>query len=213
MALAESSAFTAQYRTCYHFHTVAGHDVFWPVLENQIDALLHPDYTDEEIRREVRNFGVDRAPDGALRLEEKGSVYNEMVRTYEAGDAVLWRLLGQLTYGAQHPLAFESGGLPAAIRTMVPDDIRRFHDATYHLANMGMVSAFPASMALASVLDHTSALLEKYAGRTGEVRGEADLPKPAGAPPGPSRWRSFRAATRRAPARSRWCGRPRARSI
>ena len=42
MALADSSAFTAQWRTAYHFHTVAGHDVFWPVLENHLDALLHP---------------------------------------------------------------------------------------------------------------------------------------------------------------------------
>ena len=43
-----------------------------------MDALLYPDYSDEEIRREVRNFGVDEDPqDGSLRLEEKGTVYNE----------------------------------------------------------------------------------------------------------------------------------------
>jgi hypothetical protein len=81
MELAESSAFTAQWRTAYHFHTVAGNNVFWPVFEDQLDPLLNPDYTDEEIRREVRNFGVDKAADGKLRLEEKGTVYNEMVRT------------------------------------------------------------------------------------------------------------------------------------
>ncbi|HEX7840061.1 MAG TPA: hypothetical protein VF469_21440, partial [Kofleriaceae bacterium] len=184
MALVHSAAFTAQRNTCYHFDTVAGHEVFWPVFEAELDATLNPDYTDEEIRREVRNFGVDRAANGALRLEEKGSVYNEMVRDYESGDTVLWRLNAQLVYGAQHPLAFESGGYPAAIRTMTPEDIRRFHDATYHLANMGMVGAFPSSMPLASVLDHTAAVLEKYAGRTGRVIGEADLPRPAGAPPG-----------------------------
>ncbi|HEY6176242.1 MAG TPA: hypothetical protein VIX73_17425, partial [Kofleriaceae bacterium] len=184
MALGVSSAFTSQHRTCYHFHTVAGHEVFWPVFEGELDATLNPDYTDEEIRREVRNFGVDRAASGELRLEEKGSVYNEMVRTYESGEAALWRLLGQLTYGAQHPLALESGGYPAGIRTMTPEDIRRFHDATYHLANMDMVGAFPSSMPLASVLDHTAALLEKYAGRKGRVIREADLPRPAGAPRG-----------------------------
>src|SRR5512140_693769 len=50
MALAESSAFTEQYRTCYDFHTAAGHEVFWPVFEDQLDAALNPDYTDEEIR-------------------------------------------------------------------------------------------------------------------------------------------------------------------
>src|SRR6478736_4459781 len=83
MELAESSAFTAQWRTAYHFHVVAGHDVFWPTFGNHLDALLNPDYTDEEIRREVRNFGVEKSDDGKLHLEEKGTVYNEMVRTYE----------------------------------------------------------------------------------------------------------------------------------
>src|SRR6476619_2594394 len=122
MALAESSAFTAQWRTAYHFHTVAGHDVFWPVFENQLDALLNPDYTDEEIRREVRNFGVDKAADGKLRLEEKGTVYTEMVRTYEAPETGLWRAAGQLVYGANHPLALDSGGYPPAIRTMTPEN-------------------------------------------------------------------------------------------
>ena len=184
MALAQSSAFTEQYRTCYHFHTVAGHDVFWPVLEDELDAMLNPDYTDEEIRREVRNFGVDRADNGTLRLDEKGTVYNEMVRAYESPDSVLGRMLTQMAYGAAHPLSFESGGYPEAIRTMTPVDIRSFHDATYHLANMGIVAAFPSSMALAGVLDHTAALLDKEAGRAGKVIAEQDLPKPAGAKPG-----------------------------
>jgi len=183
MALAQSSAFTEQYRTCYHFHTVAGHEVFWPVFEDELDALLDPDYTDEEIRREVRNFGVDRAADGTLRLEEKGTVYNEMVRAYEGSDSVLYRALARIVYGARHPLAYDSGGYPDAIRTMTPGDIRRFHDATYHLANMGMVAAFPSSMALASVLDRTAELLDRKAGRTGKVLGEANLPMPAGARP------------------------------
>jgi Zn-dependent M16 (insulinase) family peptidase len=179
MALAESSAFTAQWRTAYHFHTVAGNDVFWPVFGNHLDALLNPDYTDEEIRREVRNFGVDKAADGTLRLEEKGTVYNEMVRTYEAPETNLWRAAGQLVYGATHPLALDSGGYPPAIRTMTPQDIRAFHDAAYHLANMGMVGAFPSSMQLGDVLDHTAAILEKEAGRTGKLMTEADLPAPA----------------------------------
>jgi Zn-dependent M16 (insulinase) family peptidase len=199
MALAESSAFTAQWRTAYHFHTVAGHEVFWPVLENHVDALLNPDYTDEEIRREVRNFGVDKGDDGTLRLEEKGTVYNEMVRTFEAPVTNVWRAAGQLVYGAKHPLALDSGGAPDAIREMTPEHIRTFHAAAYHLANMGMIGAFPSSMPLASVLDSTGAILTKLAGRKGPrvtdpggsgaspkrvVMSEAELPKPAGAAPG-----------------------------
>ncbi len=179
MALAESSAFTAQWRTAYHFHTVAGHDVFWPVMENHLDALLNPDYTDEEIRREVRNFGVDKGDDGTLRLEEKGTVYNEMVRTYEAPTTLLWRTAGHLVYGKTHPLALDSGGYPDAIREMTPEHIRRFHAATHHLANMGMIGAFPSSLPLAKVLDETSAILRRLAGRKGKVYSEAEMPKPA----------------------------------
>ena len=47
MSLAGSHAFTQQWRTCYHFHTAAGPEVFYKLFEDQMDALLHPDYTDE----------------------------------------------------------------------------------------------------------------------------------------------------------------------
>jgi Zn-dependent M16 (insulinase) family peptidase len=184
MALAESSAFTAQWRTAYHFHTVAGEQVFWPVMASHLDALLNPDYTDEEIRREVRNFGVDKADDGTLRLEEKGTVYNEMVRTYESPQTVLWRVAGHLVYGKSHPLALDSGGFPEAIREMTPADIRKFHAATYHLANMGMIGAFPSTIPLTKVLDETGAILVKAAGRTGKVYSEDQLPKPSAGAPG-----------------------------
>jgi len=51
MSLASSTAFTQQWRTCYSFYTSAGMDVFYDEFERRMDALLHPDYTDEEIRR------------------------------------------------------------------------------------------------------------------------------------------------------------------
>ncbi len=183
MALAESSAFTAQWRTAYHFHTVAGHDVFWPVFADQLDAMVNPDYTDEEIRREVRNFGVDKGDDGKLRLEEKGTVYNEMVRTYENPEVGMWRAMGQLVYGPTHPLALDSGGQPDAIRTMTPQDIRTFHKDNYHLANMGMIAAFPSSMTLEAVLADTDKVLvaaRAKNGHVGKTLTEADLPKPTG---------------------------------
>ncbi|MBX3160045.1 MAG: hypothetical protein KF773_29015 [Deltaproteobacteria bacterium] len=184
MSLAHSSAFTAQWRTAYHFNTVAGNEVFWPVFENQLDAMLHPDYTDEEIRREVRNFGYDKGTDGKLHLEEKGTVYNEMVRTYEQPEVELWRAASQLVYGAKHPLALDSGGFPEAIRTMTPEDIRRFHASTHHLVNMGMVGAFPRAMTLEKVLDQTAATLERMKDTGGTAFGEANLPAPAPAAPG-----------------------------
>src|SRR4029434_3130582 len=57
-SLTSSTAFTAQWKTCYTFYTSAGASVFFDEFERRMDALLHPDYTDEEIRREVRNFVV-----------------------------------------------------------------------------------------------------------------------------------------------------------
>ena len=181
MSLTESTAFTDQWRTAYHFHTVAGRDAFWSVFDDQIGAMLDADYTDEEIRREVRNFGVDKGDDGKLRLEEKGTVYNEMVRYYEVPDDVLWLAAKRLVYGTKHPLAYESGGYPDDIRTMTPEDIRKFHRDNYHLANMGMIATFPAAMTLEQVMDGADKVLSGANQRTGTVTTEADLPKPAAA--------------------------------
>src|SRR5687768_6308022 len=67
MSLASSSAFTAQFITAYHFYTAAGSEIFFGEFERRMDALLHPDYTDEEVRREVRNFGITEDPsDGSF---------------------------------------------------------------------------------------------------------------------------------------------------
>lgn len=183
MSLAESSAFTMQWRTCYHFHTTAGMEGFWKILEAKLDGLLHPDYTDEEIRREVRNFGVvEDTTSGALRLEEKGTVYSEMVRSFEAPGRRLFRKLGQRLYGPEHPLAVSSGGFPAAIRTMTAEDIRKFHHDNYHLGNMGAMVALPRADSLGELLAQATRVLdavqsdEETAGRV--VTTEADLPAP-----------------------------------
>jgi len=186
MSLTSSSAFTMQWRTCYHFHTPAGPDVFFELLEKQMDALLNPDYTDEEIRREVRNFGVAEDADGSLRLEEKGTVYNEMVSSSDRPFRRLFRAIDHMTYGAEHPLALDSGGWPAAIREMKPTHIRAFHARSHHLGNMGMVAAFSRSVALSDALTQTDAVLVRLQGddepRPSDT--EADLPRPRSAPTG-----------------------------
>jgi Zn-dependent M16 (insulinase) family peptidase len=161
MWLSASNAFTQQWRTSYHFNTSAGKDVFFDLFAAELNALLHPNYTDEEIRREVRSFGVTSNPDGTLRLEEKGSVYNEMTSSSANRYSVLFRTAGRLAYGSQHPLAWNSGGQPSGIRTMKPEDIRNFHAANYYLANMGTLVAFPKSVTLDEVLTRSGAILTK----------------------------------------------------
>jgi Zn-dependent M16 (insulinase) family peptidase len=181
MSLAGSSAFTQQWRTCYHFHTAAGPEVFYKLFENQMDALLHPDYTDEEIRREVSHWGINENPaDKSLRLEEKGTVYQEMVTTYDRPISLLFRAENQLVYGADHPLALSAGGWPSAIREMKAEDIRKFHADNYHLGNMGMVASFPKEMPLGDVLRRLDQVFNRLE-RKQESRkypSESGLPAP-----------------------------------
>src|SRR5437660_241882 len=78
MSLVEDQAFTGSLQTVSHINTTAGPDTFYLALEKMLDALIHPDNTEEEVRREVCNFGVAADDSGkGLKLVEKGSVYNE----------------------------------------------------------------------------------------------------------------------------------------
>jgi Zn-dependent M16 (insulinase) family peptidase len=185
MWLSTSSAFTRQRETAYHFNTSAGPDVFFTLLERQLDALLHPNYTDEEIRREVCNFGVTQNADGTRRLEEKGSVYNEMVSSTTSSGRVAYRAIMQLVYGAGHPMALNSGGEPSGIRTMKPDDIRAFHRAHYFLANMGTIVALPHTLPLSDALTHIDAALTRVEpARASHPTPGQTLPPPQPAVPG-----------------------------
>ena len=188
MSLVTHSAYTEQWRTSYMFNTAAGIDTFFDIFAQQQHAMLRPDYSDAEIRLEVRNFGVTKGGDGQLRLEEKGTVYNEMVASSASGQRQSWRALGHAVYGTQHPLSYSSGGEPAGIRTMTPQDIRRFHAATHHLANMGTVAAFPKSVAIDGLLQRFDRVLMVDAPPAGTAPRRADtlaqLPKPAGDPEG-----------------------------
>ncbi|HEX8558564.1 MAG TPA: hypothetical protein VF668_10695 [Pyrinomonadaceae bacterium] len=187
MSLAGSSAFTQQWRTAYHFHTAAGPEVFYKLFESQMDALLHPDYTDEEIRREVSHWGVSENPaDKTLSLEEKGTVYQEMRTTYDRPVSRLFRAINQTVYGADHPLAMSAGGWPDAIREMKPEDIKKFHADNYRLGNMGMVASFPKEMPAGDVLARLDAVFNRLEPRQEGRRfpGEADIPAPRPAPAG-----------------------------
>jgi hypothetical protein len=62
MTLVTHSAYTETWRTSYFFNTNAGIDTFFDVYAEQQHAMLHPDYSDGEIRLEVRNFGVTKNP-------------------------------------------------------------------------------------------------------------------------------------------------------
>jgi Zn-dependent M16 (insulinase) family peptidase len=186
MWLATSNAFTQQWRTCYTLNTSAGSDVFFSLFDATLNALLNPDYSEEEVRREVRNFGITENPDKSLRLEEKGSVYNEMTSSSNNPFRQLFRAGGLLTYGSHHPLSYNAGGEPSGIRTMKPVDIRNFHDANYYLGNMGSIVALPPTVPLGETLTRMDAILTRLQGTapTRKAKTMEEQPKPEMAPAG-----------------------------
>jgi Zn-dependent M16 (insulinase) family peptidase len=187
MSLVTSNAFTLQWQTCYDFYDSAGPEVFYQSFESTLDALLHPDYTDEEIRREVRNFGVSADPrSGELRLEEKGSVYNEMSTSMDQAGSRLFHAAKTLVFGPEHPLAFNSGGTPEALRVLKPEDIRRFHAQHYFLANMGAIASLPKEMPPDDALVRLDAVLNRMEKTPPSipVTTEDKLPAPQPAVPG-----------------------------
>ncbi|MEW5797292.1 MAG: hypothetical protein AB1772_13170, partial [Candidatus Zixiibacteriota bacterium] len=162
MTLSNSTAYTEQYRTCYHFNTVAGPETFQKVFEAKLQALLHPDFSDEEIRREVCHIGVVVDPeDSTLSLEEKGTVYTEMVSSFERPYYNTYRRVYQLVYGQDHPFTHVSGGDPNVMRSMTPQNMWDFHKATHHLANMGAVISIPRSVSIGDFLRQLSATLDR----------------------------------------------------
>lgn len=164
MSLAVSNAFTSQLHTAYNFYTGAGADVFYSLFDHYMDALLYPDYTTEEVKREVRNWGVSEAPDKTLSIKEKGSVYNEMSTTMNDPGAIIYDEIGRLLYGNHHPLSYNAGGLPSGIRELTPANIAAYHDANYYMGNMGAIVALPGSMPLGSVLKKMNGIFDRLDG-------------------------------------------------
>ncbi len=212
MSLVTSTAFTAQLRTCYPFNTTAGVDVFFASLERSLNAYLNPDYTDEEIRREVRHFGVKKNATGQLELEEKGTIYAEMVSATTQPGYRAYRAMGRLVFGPEHPMSFDSGGDPKYIRVMEPHHIRKFHADNYYLANMELIASLPQGASLEETLRRFDGVLTKLQGArpARAPRDKKDLPTPRGAAEGAIQIVEFpsRNAQQPGPASFAWPARP-----
>ena len=161
MTLGNASAWTSQLNTVYHFNTLGGAEGFYETLEARMNALVNPDFTDEEIRREVAHLSVAEGEDGGLYLEEKGTVYTEMVSSFEGPGYPLWGGMGDMLFGKDHPVANSSGGHPDSMRTMVPADMREFHAKNYHLSNMGIIVSLPKDFELDDFLKRVDGLLDR----------------------------------------------------
>ncbi len=153
MRMGDHTAGTYSDMTNYQFSSAAGPAEFYELLDVFLGALIRPDITDEEIRREVAHTAVVEEG-GKLALEEKGTVYTEMVSRTEQPASLRWDQMGRMLYGPAHPLALNQGGEPEEIRKLAPPEVRAFHAAHYHLdGNMEMIAALPAGWTAADFLE------------------------------------------------------------
>lgn len=185
MSLAFSNAFTQQAYTAYHFNTAAGTEVFFNLFQEYLDALLHPDYTDEEVSREVCNWGVvEDAANNLLNIEEKGSVYNEMKTSMNNPYAQVYNSIGKLLYGNDHPLSYNAGGNPEDIRILDAATIKKFHALNYHLGNMGAIVSLPKTITLAASLEQVNKLLNHLQPTAEQHEYKNEIPAPEPSPAG-----------------------------
>ncbi|MFH1619829.1 MAG: hypothetical protein ABIG11_07980 [bacterium] len=162
MSLGEATAATYSDLTSYQFNTAGGGEDFYGLLEKFLDALLNPDFTDDEIRREVYNPDALEIPGGGFSLEETGSVYNEMVSSMEKPSFNNWCQLISMVYGERHPLAVNHGGLPSAMRSLTPAEIRSFHSANYRLgANALLLAVLPTGTDYTGFLERLDAIINR----------------------------------------------------
>ncbi len=189
MSLGRSTAYTSQIYTAYPFSSAGGNEIYFDIALAKLDALLHPNFSDEEIRREVCNIGVTVDPaTGELVLDEKGTIYTEMVSYYEKYWYYLYPEMDHMLFGETHPLATISGGAPPAIRQMVPADLWDFQKDCYQLSNMGFIATMPDAIPPDDFLWKMDRILREVDGE-GEhpdiPRRKLELPPPQPtAPPG-----------------------------
>jgi Zn-dependent M16 (insulinase) family peptidase len=132
MRLGNITAGTAEPFTWYHFSVSSGMASFYELLAHLLEALFRPDFSDAEAQQEVYRIGIaTEAQTGQRWLTEQGTVYMEMSSQPGAYDA--WYALLKLVLGADHPLTFQAGGTPEAIRRLTPQEIRQFHREHYVL--------------------------------------------------------------------------------
>ena len=161
MTLTNSTAFASQLYTAYHFNTLAGEETFYDIFSARLNALLNPDFTDEDIRREICHVGVVVDPtDGTLSLDEKGPVYNEMVSNFEKLSYHFETTMKEMIYGEDHPVANVQGGEPSAMRTMIPSDLWDLHRKYYVPANIGVILSIPDNIELDPFMGKISEILD-----------------------------------------------------
>ena len=137
-AAEEMNGTTCPFMTYYHFSSAVDSDMR-ALFQVWFDAILAPELSDEAFLREAGRFrpADPNHPEGPLSFT--GVVFNEMRnRTSDLFREFLRKaeraLLPETHFG------YVSGGIPADIMTLTPDDVRAYHGKWYRPANMRVVT-------------------------------------------------------------------------
>ncbi len=161
MHLDESGASTSRDFVCYGLSSAAGSDGLFESFHALLDAIYRPDFTDTEAAREFYHFGVTTDRNSKRTLVEQGTVYDEQ-RALQNRYTYYFEL-NKRVLGDQSPFAFDSTGVADEMRTVTPEDIRRFRDKYYRIGpSSGFVFVFPPGENLSAILQRISRELQQF---------------------------------------------------
>jgi len=120
------NAVTNEWLSTFHFYTPSRSD-FRNLVEFFIDGVFNPLLTDETFAREV--VRSQARTDGSF----TGVVYNEM-KALTAMPGLALDLAARARLYPDSPFSHLSGGEPAVIATLKPEQVRRFHQQHYDQA-------------------------------------------------------------------------------
>jgi Zn-dependent M16 (insulinase) family peptidase len=172
-----TNAHTANEYTCYTA-TTAGVEGFVSLLPCYLDHVLSPTRTADvaAFSSEVFHQRADGKDAGVVMSEMLAREHTEV----DIGDRELRiALLGGT------PLAFEAGGMCAAIRTLTPADVHEYHQRFYCGANVSIVVGGSALIPDDVLLDAVAPLLDAYASQPGFRPGKPAWQSPLALTPLP----------------------------
>ncbi len=161
MRLDRSSAYTSRDFVSYGLSSGSGLHGFFESFHALMEAIYRPDFTNEEAAREFYHFGVVNDHTSKKTLIEQGTVYDEQTAvqhryTYTAE-------LNKRVLGDQSPLGFDGGGTVEEMRTVTPEEIRRFHGNYYRIGpSTGFIFAFPPEENVPAILERISRELQQF---------------------------------------------------
>lgn len=159
MRLSRSAAATTDDFNLYSFSSGTGLAGFFEQFHAWLDALYRPDFSDIEAEREFYHFGISLDPQTKQKsLVEQGAVYDEM----QSGQGIYtyYFEMNKRVFGYSNPFGFYSGGVPAEMRHVTPNDIRRFYSAHYRLSpTTGFIFVIAPNEDARTFLDRISAEL------------------------------------------------------